>query len=78
MTLNANIKAAPLGEAGKGFAAGLPFEIIADFGFVLPKRQERHSTGPAPSQHNDLLPQHEDLGFHRRARPEKIDDNRKN
>jgi len=31
------------------------------------------STGPAPSQHDDLLPQHQDLGFHRRARPEQVD-----
>jgi hypothetical protein len=31
-----------------------------------------------PSQHNDLLPQYEDLGFHRRPRPEQIDDKPKN
>jgi len=40
--------------------------------------QKLHPTGPAPSQHDDLLPQHEDLGFHRRERPEQIDDNPKN
>jgi hypothetical protein len=39
--------------------------------------QQWHSTGPAPSQHDDLLSQHEDLGFDRRARPEQIDDNPK-
>jgi hypothetical protein len=27
------------------------------------------------SQHDDLLPQHEDLGFQRHARSEQIDDN---
>jgi predicted phage terminase large subunit-like protein len=32
-------------------------------------------TGPPSSQHNDLLPQHEDLGFQRRARSEQIEDN---
>jgi hypothetical protein len=37
--------------------------------------QKWHTTGPAPSQHDDLLPQHKDLGFDRRARPEQIDDN---
>jgi hypothetical protein len=41
-------------------------------------RQKWHPTGPASSQHEDLLPQHEDLGFHRRARPEQIHDNPKN
>jgi hypothetical protein len=40
--------------------------------------QKWHPTGPAPSQNDDLLPQHKDLGFHRRARPEQIDDNPKN
>jgi hypothetical protein len=33
---------------------------------------------PTSSQHNDLLPQHQDLGFQRRARSEQIDDNPKN
>ena len=37
-----------------------------------------HPTGPTSSQHNDLLPQRQDLGFQRRARPEQIDDNPKN
>ena len=37
-----------------------------------------HPTGPASSQHDDLLPQHEDLGFQRRARSDQIDDNPKN
>src|SRR5512139_1146668 len=37
--------------------------------------QKWHPIGPAPSQHDDLLPQHEDLGFHRPARPEQTDDN---
>ena len=32
-------------------------------------------TGPPSSQHNDLLPQHQDLGFQRRARSEQIEDN---
>jgi hypothetical protein len=31
--------------------------------------QKWHPTGPTSSQ-NDLLPQHENLGFQRRARPE--------
>ena len=35
--------------------------------------QEWHPTGPAPSQYNDLLTQHEDLGLQGRTRPEKID-----
>jgi len=39
---------------------------------------EWHSTRPAPSQHYNLLPQHEDLGFQRRARPEQIDHNPQN
>jgi hypothetical protein len=39
--------------------------------------QQWHSTGPAPSQHNDLLTQHEDLSFHRHPRTEEIDDNPK-
>jgi hypothetical protein len=34
-------------------------------------------TGPAPSQHNDLLALHEDLGLHRRTRPEQVNHNRK-
>jgi hypothetical protein len=34
--------------------------------------------GLPPSQHNDLLPQYEDLGFHRRARLEQIDHKRNN
>jgi hypothetical protein len=36
---------------------------------------KRHPTGLPSSQHDDLLPQHEDLGFQRRARSEQIDDN---
>ena len=40
--------------------------------------QKWHPTGPASSQHDDLLPQHRDLGFQRRARSEQIDDNPKN
>jgi hypothetical protein len=40
--------------------------------------QEWRPTGPASAQHDDLLTQHEDLGFHGRARPEQIDHNRKN
>jgi hypothetical protein len=40
--------------------------------------QKWHPTGPTSSQHNDLLPQHKDLGFNRRARPEQIGDNPKN
>ena len=32
--------------------------------------QKWHPTGPTSSQHDDLLPQHEDLGFQRRTRPE--------
>jgi adenylate cyclase len=40
--------------------------------------QKWHPTGPNSSQHNDLLPQHEDLGFQRRARSDQIDDNPKN
>jgi hypothetical protein len=42
---------------------------------ILSTAQKWHTTGPAPSQHDDLLPQHKDLGFDRRARPEQIDDN---
>ena len=30
--------------------------------------QKWHPTGPTSSQHDDLLPQHQDLGFQRRAR----------
>jgi chromate reductase, NAD(P)H dehydrogenase (quinone) len=37
-----------------------------------------HPTGATSSQHDDLLPQHEDLGFQRRARSEQINDNLKN
>jgi hypothetical protein len=33
---------------------------------------------PTSSQHDDLLPQHEDLGFQRRARSDQIEDNPKN
>ena len=40
--------------------------------------QKWHPTGPTSSQHDDLLPQHEDLGFQRHARSEQIDDNPKN
>jgi len=40
--------------------------------------QKWHPTGPTSSQHDDLLPQHQDLGFQRRARSEQIDDNPKN
>jgi len=29
-----------------------------------------HPTGPTPSEHNDLLSQHQDLGFQRRASSE--------
>jgi hypothetical protein len=29
--------------------------------------QKWHPTGPTSSQHDDLLPQHQDLGFQRRA-----------
>ncbi|MEJ2374460.1 MAG: transposase [Pseudolabrys sp.] len=46
-----------------------------------PRQNIQHSsdlTGLPPSQHDDLLSQHEDLGFHRRARPEQIDENPKN
>jgi len=32
--------------------------------------QKWHPTGPTSSQHDDLLPQHENLGFQRRPRPE--------
>ncbi len=31
---------------------------------------KRHPTTPAPSKHNDLLSQHQDLGFQRCARSE--------
>jgi hypothetical protein len=37
-----------------------------------------HPTGPAPSQYDDLLTQHEVLGLHGRARPEQVDDNSNN
>jgi hypothetical protein len=40
--------------------------------------QKWHPTGPASSQHDDLLPQDQHLGFQRRARSEQIDDNPKN
>ena len=40
--------------------------------------QKWHPTGPTSSQHDDLLSQHQDLGFQRRARSEQIDDNPKN
>ncbi|MGB8617780.1 MAG: hypothetical protein WCD65_09660 [Pseudolabrys sp.] len=40
--------------------------------------QKWHPTGPTSSQHDDLLPQCQDLGFQRRARSEQIDDNPKN
>ena len=40
--------------------------------------QKWHPTGPNSSQHDDLLPQHQDLGFQRRARSDQIDDNPKN
>jgi hypothetical protein len=40
--------------------------------------QKWHPTGPTSSQHDDLLPQHQDLGFQRRARSDQIDDNPKN
>jgi hypothetical protein len=33
---------------------------------------------PASSQHDDLLPQHENLGLQGRARPQQIDDNPNN
>jgi hypothetical protein len=39
------------------------------------RRLKWQPTGPPSSQHNDLLPQHEDLGFQRRAWSEQIDDN---
>ena len=39
--------------------------------------QKWHPTGPTSSQHDDLLPQHQNLGFQRRARSEQIDDNPK-
>jgi hypothetical protein len=32
--------------------------------------QKWHAPGPAASQHDDLLPQHENLGFQRRAQPD--------
>jgi hypothetical protein len=35
-------------------------------------------TGPAPSQHDNLLSQYQILGFRRHARPEQINDNPKN
>jgi hypothetical protein len=40
--------------------------------------QKWHPTGPTSSQHDDLLSQHQDLGFQRRARSEQLDDNPKN
>ena len=40
--------------------------------------QKWHPTGPTSSQHDDLLPQHQDFGFQRRARSEQIDDKPKN
>jgi hypothetical protein len=40
--------------------------------------QKWHPTGSVSSQHDDLLPQHEDLGFQRHARSDQIDDNPKN
>jgi hypothetical protein len=39
--------------------------------------QKWHPTGATSSQHDDLLPQHQDLGLQRRARSEQIDDNPK-
>jgi hypothetical protein len=40
--------------------------------------QKRYPTGPPSSQHNDLLTQDKDLGFHHRARPKQVDHKRNN
>jgi hypothetical protein len=41
--------------------------------------KKKQPTGPtSSSQHDDLLPQHENLGLQRRARQKQIDDNPKN
>jgi hypothetical protein len=40
--------------------------------------RRRQTARFAPSQHDDLLSQHQDLGLKRRAGPEQIDDGHKN
>jgi hypothetical protein len=54
------------------FEKSTPLELRVSVPVVL---RTAHPTGAAPSQHDDLLTQHDDLGFNRRARPEQIDDN---
>ena len=44
----------------------------------IPMNRSVYPTRPAPSQHNNLLPQRQNLGLERCAWPEQIDDNPQN